>query len=101
MPARSLGQCLGENVVVHGCLLLFLPCLCSDGCQARTGLGYRCYATTPFGKMHCKWQPPGRPFGFHLAMGSMPVQMLCMHAPPKISIKEVHAAPQGSLFGWP
>ena len=38
MPARLLGVCLWENVVVHGYPLLSLPRLPSDGHQAYVGL---------------------------------------------------------------
>ena len=48
---------------------------------------------------YCKWQPPGRPFDFHLAMGSAPVQSLCMCAPPKFSIKEVRTTSPWLTFG--
>ena len=46
---------------------------------------------------HCKWQPPGWPFGSHLAMGLAPAQSQCMHSPPKISIKGMRTASLGSL----
>ena len=61
MPARSLGECLGENVTVLGYPAAFLP-----GCLAMVVKPHRAWipmlrSITP-GLTYCKWRPPGQPF---------------------------------------
>ena len=64
--------------------------------SVRTWLLVLCCSTLHI--TYSKWQPPRRPFDFHLATGSVPKQPPCMRAPPKLSIKEVHATSLGSLL---
>ena len=51
-----------------------------------------------FHSTHCNWQPPGWPFGSHLATGSAPARSPHMHAQPKISIKGMRTTSLGSLL---
>ena len=59
----SGGECCGKWVPA-----ISLPGLLSNGCQAHTGL---VTSTMLLHHLHtlCKWQPPGLPLAFHLAMG--------------------------------
>ena len=72
-----------------------LGCLATAIKPMQAWLSVLCCST--FLITHCKWQPLGQPFGSHLAMGSVPEWPLCMRAPPKISIKGMHAVSLGSL----
>ena len=61
MPARSLGECLGENVMVLGYPLL--PTWSLSDMVVKPGRAWILtlrHSTT--GLMYCKWRPPGQPF---------------------------------------